>query len=619
MAQPYYAFILPDGSEYPLLKEQGVTVEQAHGVGMPPVRNITTDYALLDGGSWQRNRAQQGGISFLLTIHGPGARRRFRAFRRVLIETVNPHRVCLPIELRYYGYTGIRRCYVHYDAGLEMGNESGGSEQIMLRLLLPDPFWYGADESGAVDPGAFLTMAYTVGVTEGAWDNLDAGANGNVLILAAAPGGGVYAGGMFTSIGGVAANYIAYWDGTAWSPLGPGMDDWVYALAVAPNGDLYAGGYFTTAGGGAALRVARWDGAAWTALGAGMDAPVRALTFGLDGTLYAGGLFTTAGGGAALRVAAWNGAAWSALAGGLDSFAYALVIDPADGALFVGGAFTTAGGGAAVRVARWDGAAWTALGAGCNNTVSALEIGSDGALYAGGQLTTAGGISANRVARWNGLAWSPLGSGLGGASDAASVIRRLSNGWLLVGGRISDAGGILTGSTAMWNGYSWVPVPIILAGALPDTYAFAEDALTGGWYLGGAFVSPPNMMVSALTTLTPSGNARSYPVIEITRDALGPTDENRVYYLRNETTGKTLWFDYLLQPGETFTIDTRPGQKRCYSSFFGVHIGNNPLPGSQLASWDLAPGANIISTLIYGWSPHTTIWARWLPAHWGVD
>ena len=56
------------------------------------------------------------------------------------------------------------------------------------------------------------------------------------------------------------ANHIARWDGTAWHPLGSGMNGFVDALAFGPDGSLYAGGKFTTAGGVTANGIARWDG-----------------------------------------------------------------------------------------------------------------------------------------------------------------------------------------------------------------------------------------------------------------------------------------------------------------------------------------------------------------------
>ena len=57
----------------------------------------------------------------------------------------------------------------------------------------------------------------------------------------AVSGTNLYAGGYFTTAGGVAANNIAKWDGSAWSALGSGMDGAVYALAVSGT-NLYAGG-----------------------------------------------------------------------------------------------------------------------------------------------------------------------------------------------------------------------------------------------------------------------------------------------------------------------------------------------------------------------------------------
>ena len=112
-------------------------------------------------------------------------------------------------------------------------------------------------------------------------------------------GTNLYAGGDFTTAGGVTANNIAKWDGSAWSALGSGMSCWrsyVYALAVSGT-NLYAGGEFTTAGGVSANSIAKWDGSAWSALGSGMNGSIRVSALAVSGTnLYAGGDFTTAGG-----------------------------------------------------------------------------------------------------------------------------------------------------------------------------------------------------------------------------------------------------------------------------------------------------------------------------------
>ena len=85
---------------------------------------------------------------------------------------------------------------------------------------------------------------------------------------------------------------------------------WVSALAVGPDGSLYAGGSFTTAGGVPANHIARWDGSLWYSLGSGMggDTPsVRTLAIEPDGSLYAGGQFYTAGGKPSSYIAQWTG------------------------------------------------------------------------------------------------------------------------------------------------------------------------------------------------------------------------------------------------------------------------------------------------------------------------
>jgi hypothetical protein len=183
------------------------------------------------------------------------------------------------------------------------------------------------------------------------WSALGAGLNGDVLALAVDGSGNVYAGGQFTTAGGVAANYVARWNGTAWNALGtgmgPGTSTAVYALAVDGSGAVYAGGYFTTAGGVAANYVARWNGAAWSALGTGTNNTVLALAVDGSGTVYAGGFFNAAGGVAANRVARWNGTAWGTLGTGLNGGGVLVLAVPSTSTsrLYAGGGFMTVGDG----------------------------------------------------------------------------------------------------------------------------------------------------------------------------------------------------------------------------------------------------------------------------------
>ncbi|MCP4657767.1 MAG: hypothetical protein GY856_20355, partial [bacterium] len=195
-------------------------------------------------------------------------------------------------------------------------------------------------------------------------------------------GEALYAGGWFRTAGGTAVNHIAKWDGTAWSALrgsgGTGTDGAVYALAVYDDGTgeaLYAGGWFRTAGGVEANLVAKWDGTAWSALtapgGAGIDGQVvQALAVYDDGSgeaLYAAGRLTTAGGITANRILKWDVSVLTTRRPAGDApfhggtLAWAVYDDGTGEALYAAGRFTAAGGIEVNHVARWDGTTWTTL------------------------------------------------------------------------------------------------------------------------------------------------------------------------------------------------------------------------------------------------------------------
>ena len=102
------------------------------------------------------------------------------------------------------------------------------------------------------------------------WSALGTGTSLSVRALAVfddGAGAELVVGGQFTSAGGTSASYIAKWDGSAWSPLGSGMQGpfgltQVTNLVVFDDGTgsaLYAGGIFTSAGGVGVGHIARWN------------------------------------------------------------------------------------------------------------------------------------------------------------------------------------------------------------------------------------------------------------------------------------------------------------------------------------------------------------------------
>lgn len=266
------------------------------------------------------------------------------------------------------------------------------------------------------------------------WSALGTGVDGMVLSLTVfddGSGEALYVGGYFHTAGDIRAEHIAKWDGTSWSALDSGLSGppspviRVWTLAVFDDGSgsgpaLYAGGNFTTAGGIPATGVARWDGDRWSAVGTGFDdentVNVVALTVYDDGNgpaLYAGGGFELAGNVEVNGLARWDGKEWSPVGGGIDHGVIALEVfdDGIDEvpALYAGGFFFMAGNVAANHIARWNGRNWSPVGAGMGGdifpTVWALRSFDDGsgtgpALFAGGEFTTAGDQSSDHIAKW---------------------------------------------------------------------------------------------------------------------------------------------------------------------------------------------------------------------------
>jgi len=352
----------------------------------------------------------------------------------------------------------------------------------------------------------------------GTWDTqfgLPNGVSGIVRAVAADGQGNVYVGGLFTSAGGVSANYVARFNTqtNTWSSLGTGssngVNSTVNALAVVGN-EVYVGGAFTEAGGEIANCVARFNTQTntWSTLGTGssngVNSTVNALAV-VGNEVYVGGSFTEAGGVSANRVARFNTQTntWSTLgtgsSNGVNSTVNALAV--VGNEVVVGGWFTEAGGEIANYVARFNTQTntWSTLGTGSSNGVSGGNFPYVSALavvgnevVVGGFFTSAGGVSANYVARFNTQTntWSSLGmfssNGVNGEVRALAVV----GNEVYVGGAFTFAGGVSANYVARFNTQTntWSTLGTGSSNGV-NFYVNALAVVGNEVYVGGGFTS----------------------------------------------------------------------------------------------------------------------------------
>ncbi|MBN2148378.1 MAG: hypothetical protein JW726_13395 [Anaerolineales bacterium] len=363
----------------------------------------------------------------------------------------------------------------------------GGTEDalngIVARLLVIGPNLYaGGDFTQAGgDPKANYLARWDGSSWHAVTGGGGNGVNGTVLVMAAL-GANLYAGGEFTSADGDASNsHIARWDTTPalpfWDDLGTRFDPYDVVKTLVVLGEhLYIGGSFSDAGGNPqADNVAHWDGSAWQALGAGLDGSVIVMV-AQGPYIYAGGDFD--GG-----IARWDGSAWSQLGNGLGGDQKVRDIEVVGGDLYVGGDFENAGGDPnADNIARWDGSAWHAMGTGINGRVTTVET--HGLLiYAGGYFEDNGGIdAADYIVYWDGLGWWPLSAVP--LNDWVEHIQ--SDGqYIYASGWFTDVAGDPDADCyAIWYGGAWYPWII---GIGEETYISTFTVVGPDFYHSGLF------------------------------------------------------------------------------------------------------------------------------------
>jgi hypothetical protein len=600
------------------IRDLGFSLLGVLGLGMIPFNAANT--ALSNGGAlYQKSIPQTREFTLVGAFEGESYAEIDRK-RKELLAIIGPERLSLhqPILLKYHRInrrTGEDTETIEipcvYENGLEKTMDNPNQERvaIVFRQFIPSLF---SDYDSSAVLGLSLSVSNANGIIKqdstGLWSAMGTGANSVVYALAIGPDGSLYAGGEFTSAGGVAnTSRIAKWNGTAWSALGTGANGTVRTLAIGPDGSLYAGGEFTSAGGVAnTSRIAKWNGTTWSALDTGINDTVNALIIGTDGNLYAGGAFTSAGGVAnTSRIAKWNGTTWSALGTGANGIVYSLAIGP-DGSLYAGGFFTGMSGVSnTAYIAKWNGTAWSALGTGTNGTVYAMTFGQDGSLYAGGAFTSAGGVSnTSYIAKWNGVQWESIGI-INSLVRSAGLINDKQN--IIFGGTFTTINGIpLPDKIVIYNRISsWRSLDIDLAGTA-TVYSSLQDN-DGSIYIG---FNTLGTAVSGIVTIPTNIGTYAYPKFIFRGGGV-------LWQIKNYTTGKSIDFNNLTLINETLTIDFDPGNFSMVSDVRG-NLASYIVPGGSF-DFFLQPGDNNISAFITGSDPNSRVAAIWKNTFRSID
>ena len=641
----------------------GVYATVTGGIGMPPLSHNVQGRSLEAGVEYQSTKVLSRVIQLTLWTKSenasPGALERLHESRQNLIDIIKPDRVSptQPIRLRYNGGDTSLEIDALYEGGLEFSGDVRNQyfNSFVVRFFAPDPFWFEDNQHiETLDPLDSLPIQNgLIAKINREWTDLGL-VNNFIIGSAIGPDGNYYVAGRFTTIGGVGANGIAYWDGENWNPLGTGLNMLVapqpapngIIIAFGPDGSLYAGGNFNDAGGVAGTQcLARWDfdTNTWNSVGGGVNNPIYSMGFSPNGSLFIVGMFTQADpAGVPIivnNIAEWTGAAWNQLIdtntginglvpAGAGGAGLEVAVGP-NNIVYIGGAFTSAANVADTdSIAYWDPNTdeYYSIGGSADNDVGSMAITSGGNVYIGGVFTDIGGVSLNRAAVWNGTAWSQLAGGVNGRVRWIFIAE--DNLVWFVGDftQALDSSGVAIPNTdhiSIWDGSQWIPpqftAPPNLTRMRTLTVSGEDLYFAGEGAIGTAFISVPNSFDSLAT-------AESYPIFRFERT--GGTNAVIIMIL-NEGTRKQMKLTYEMSDGEVVIIDTRPGYRTVESSLFAVNIDvasalrnqlGKVIPGSDFATLSLRPGENNISVYVQPiGDPVVESWVIWKPLHWSAD
>jgi uncharacterized delta-60 repeat protein len=296
-------------------------------------------------------------------------------------------------------------------------------------------------------------------------------ANGQVETVAPAEGGAFYVGGQFTTLNGTPAIRVA-------RLLANGALDGDFVTETGPNGTvrsllyssadqgLYVGGVFSSVGGIARTGLARLtvgqaglddgslDPGFAPVLGSSSAPAVNAIVQQYDGRVLVGGLFTTAAGSSSANLARFNpdGTRDTSFAPPAPNGEVKSIALQPDGKILIGGSFAQVAGQPRRGLARLnpDGTldatftVGTGTSGGFNGTVWSVAASLDGSIYAGGQFSSYNGRSVyNNLAKLSSggdlqTRFNYAGALSGGINNAVRHVQMRPDGGVLASGQFTQ-------------------------------------------------------------------------------------------------------------------------------------------------------------------------------------
>ncbi len=141
------------------------------------------------------------------------------------------------------------------------------------------------------------------------WQALNTPASFERVVIVEAHGNTVYISDGFQ---------IARWDGAQWTTLATNV---VNIGEIEPTADgVYIAGTFSSVAGVSAPKIAYWNGTTWSGLPGAIDGSISDLEMGADGLYVAGNFRGLTNGIVSPGILRWDGAAWHGLDGGVQSY-----------------------------------------------------------------------------------------------------------------------------------------------------------------------------------------------------------------------------------------------------------------------------------------------------------